>query len=615
MKLWEHLKGRHGGAVPVQQVRLLQEALTMKCSPSESLTKTADTIFEKVDRAFQAGQVTKELLQSIAILSALSDKSYTHIRSIILRDLTTSGDVTKYRPTEIRRFLEGEQTLIDADKSVLVPTDSTPTAFVARSSRFDRLQCNNCKAKGRTNFTGHTQPWCILEGGGMAGKTVEESRKARLAHYDAKRKGKDVKKEVSRLTITPQGGAAFVVEGDSSAIAVYIAAQGGKGPQITKSEFAGLATDIIPGTSCITDIETMEFDSFIAVEEEQRVGVNWCNYVNHNQENKAYMSNPTSIPLDISPFYLDLGATVHISPDQTDFCNLTPILERSICGVSGSAIAATGIGSIKLSVGEGHYITIENALHVPKLTVRLLSVSKLAKINGISTTFDDIGATLIRKSTNTIVATGTLAPRKNLYALNFHLDHALTTHALPDAKTWHNRLGHANYQAIIQMARAGMIDGMPKNFPEKPTVCDHCILGKQAQTPVLKKREEGSGHKATKRLEKVWVDLTGQAAVISRTGNLYVMNLVDDYSNKPWSIPLKSKGDAFRELQAWILAREGETGEILQILRVGNDGELNGDSHKAWYKSKGIILEVGAPYTSAHMGHVERMHRTLMGKA
>ncbi|KAG6836831.1 hypothetical protein C0991_003635, partial [Blastosporella zonata] len=40
IELWAYLKGRHGGAVPVKQVRLLQEALTMRCSQSESLTKT-----------------------------------------------------------------------------------------------------------------------------------------------------------------------------------------------------------------------------------------------------------------------------------------------------------------------------------------------------------------------------------------------------------------------------------------------------------------------------------------------------------------------------------------------------------------------------------------------
>ncbi|KAG5335146.1 hypothetical protein C0989_002181 [Termitomyces sp. Mn162] len=77
--LWTYLKQRHGGAIPVQQVCLLQEALTTKCSPSESLTKTADDIMEKIEHVFDAGEVTKELLQAIAILSALSNKSYVHI--------------------------------------------------------------------------------------------------------------------------------------------------------------------------------------------------------------------------------------------------------------------------------------------------------------------------------------------------------------------------------------------------------------------------------------------------------------------------------------------------------------------------------------------------------
>lgn len=53
----------------------------------------------------------------------------------------------------------------------------------------------------------------------------------------------------------------------------------------------------------------------------------------------------------------------------------------------------------------------------------------------------------------------------------------------------------------------------------------------------------------------------------------------------------------------------------LKILRTGRDGELNGEHHKEWYQQKGIILEVGAPYTSAHMGRVKKMHRILGRKA
>ncbi|TFK58591.1 hypothetical protein BDN72DRAFT_729714, partial [Pluteus cervinus] len=56
------------------------------------------------------------------------------------------------------------------------------------------------------------------------------------------------------------------------------------------------------------------------------------------------------------------------------------------------------------------------------------------------------------------------------------------------------------------MARHDMIAGMPSKFSSMPK-CDSCVVGKQTRTPVPKKREEGDGHRATRRLEKVWVDL------------------------------------------------------------------------------------------------------------
>lgn len=215
--------------------------------------------------------------------------------------------------------------MIDADRSALAPTDTSPTAFMAKTSKYNRLVCVACKAKGRASFTGHTKPWCILEGGGMSGKTIEESRQARLAHYDAQRKEKDAKKKTSRVTITPTGGTAFTVEGDSDAIAAYITAQGGKATSAVKSEFAGLASDSIPA-SCIDEIEELEFDSLIAVEEE-------CKKINHIKEchdDESYISNSPNISLDALPFYLDSGATVHISPDRSDFATWSPIPDRLI---------------------------------------------------------------------------------------------------------------------------------------------------------------------------------------------------------------------------------------------------------------------------------------------
>ncbi|KAG5348155.1 hypothetical protein C0989_010909, partial [Termitomyces sp. Mn162] len=146
-----------------------------------------------------------------------------------------------YGPNDICRFLEVEQTLIDANKSNPAAADTSPTAFMAKTSRYEKLVCSGCKSRNRSNFLGYTVPWCILEGSGMARKTVEELRTAWIVHYNAQRKAKGRGKAASRVTITLAGGSAFTVEGDSDVIAAYIAMH--KGSATPKAEFAGLASN------------------------------------------------------------------------------------------------------------------------------------------------------------------------------------------------------------------------------------------------------------------------------------------------------------------------------------------------------------------------------------
>ena len=164
------------------------------------------------------------------------------------------------------------------------------------------------------------------------------------------------------------------------------------------------------------------------------------------------------------------------------------------------------------------------------------------------------------------------------------------------------------------MVGSVMIPGMPKYLlHEDPPKCEFCVLGKQTKTPVPKSHEKGPEHRATRRLEKIWVDLSGPH-VKSRTGNEYMMNIIDNYSSCVCSIPLKGKGDAFADLIAWEHTRELETG-----LKVGtyitDNGEFKSNNMHNWITSRGMNHLFVAPYTSAHNGHVECMHHTLMAEA
>ena len=78
--------------------------------------------------------------------------------------------------------------------------------------------------------------------------------------------------------------------------------------------------------------------------------------------------------LSDSPFVLDMGATCHISPVRSDFKTLYKIALHSIISVGEAKVHATGVGSIKLCIANGHKVVINGALYVPSSTIYLILV-------------------------------------------------------------------------------------------------------------------------------------------------------------------------------------------------------------------------------------------------
>jgi hypothetical protein len=103
-------------------------------------------------------------------------------------------------------------------------------------------------------------------------------------------------------------------------------------------------------------------------------------------------------------------------------------------------------------------------------------------------------------------------------------------------------------------------------------------------------------------------------SVSSKTGHLYAMNIIDDFSSYVWMIPLKSKDEAAPALQSWHRVVENQCSNRLKILTTDN-GELLSNQVAEWCAQAGIEHQLTAPYTSAHNGRAERLHRTLLDKA
>jgi hypothetical protein len=157
----------------------------------------------------------------------------------------------------------------------------------------------------------------------------------------------------------------------------------------------------------------------------------------------------------------------------------------------------------------------------------------------------------------------------------------------------------------------GVTQGMPIDLSSLPANCDHCAIGKQSHSPILKKQE---GVKLEMCLGRVYADVCGPMAINSCAGNVYALNMINDFSGYVWSVPLRSKADTCAAFQTWHKSVTIQSGDILRIL-VTDNGKLVSKAMTAFCDLHGIDHQLTAPYMSAQNSHAKHLHRTLAGKA
>ena len=74
----------------------------------------------------------------------------------------------------------------------------------------------------------------------------------------------------------------------------------------------------------------------------------------------------------------------------------------------------------------------------------------------------------------------------------------------------------------------------------------------------------------------------------SVSSNLYVMNIVDDYSSHLWTFCLKLKSNVLPTLQIWACQAEAESGEWVGIIHI-DGGKLKSNAMNAWCNTYGYI--------------------------
>ena len=336
----------------------------------------------------------------------------------------------------------------------------------------------------------------------------------------------------------------------------------------------------------------------------------------------AHPSSPSSPHKTVhSPFILDSGTACHLSPNLSDFKTLRPIAAHSINGV-GNSVSAHGIGTIKIDCGSDKLI-LHDAFYVSHALARLISIWLLlnpaSKIRYHALFHPN--HVLIADESNKVLAHGIANSDHHLYFLTDFSPHvppslsspapsAHYTSCPPDLDSWHKHLSHCGIQTIIDMARSLGPKVMPIDLSHSTSKCAACILGKQTHSSVPKIRE---GPKAKVQLERIYIDLCGPMSVASRSGRLFSINVIDDYSGFMWSLPLRSKGEASKILKHWIIAIEHQTPHRLKCL-ITDNGKLVSSEICDLCTDRRILHLFTAPYTSAQNGRTERLHRTIMDR-
>ncbi|CAI7897058.1 unnamed protein product [Closterium sp. NIES-54] len=280
-------------------------------------------------------------------------------------------------------------------------------------------------------------------------------------------------------------------------------------------------------------------------------------------------------------------------------------VKRVVFG-NNKSLPVVGVGSTCLIV-DGGPVDITNVLHVPGLKVNLLSVTQLAK-KDVKLTIDGANMNLFWKGKQ--FAQSVL--NGELYQLKTHSRAASSNVAQGSKatlKAWHNRLAHANYDSVKELANKGLAKGVDVVAGDDETgVCAACVEGKTARKPFGSR----TSHLAKDPLALVHMDVCGLMRHASKGGARFLLVMLDDATRMCWTRLLKAKGDAAKAIQEWALEVCNDDKKRIKVIRTDGGGEFLNNELTKWMKSKGIKHDVTTPYTPQQNGAAEQLNRTLV---
>ncbi|KAJ9555500.1 hypothetical protein OSB04_010114 [Centaurea solstitialis] len=280
----------------------------------------------------------------------------------------------------------------------------------------------------------------------------------------------------------------------------------------------------------------------------------------------SFMQNNFS-NFDGHVWYMDSGCSKHMTGRKELLANF----KQKYCGNVrfGNKLSAPimGYGDIL-----HHKITINKVAYVEGLSHNLLSIGKFCD-KGLEVNFRETRC-CVRTYEGQELIEGTR--KSNIYTVNFQKQRPFTEICLLSKASfnqnvlWHRRLSHLNYATSNQLAKAGLVTGLPSLNFTKEQLCSACEMGKIKKSSHKLKVE----HSTTKPLQLLHMDLCGPMRVQSINMRKYVLVIVDDFSRYTWVNFLRSKDGAPDIIISFIKNVQVRLQLPVQVIRTDNRTEF-----------------------------------------
>ena len=171
--IYEALRTNHHNLGLLAQINIIREALNTRFKFGVPISKTIDDIVKLHTRFVKMRKIDEDQLLIILLLNALCG-DYSRLQTSV-NDLLHNSSTTS---CEVRSWLLREEQTINIRENQS-PDNTALAAISNKSSKPTRPLCSSCERPG------HKAEFCIAEGGGMAGKTLEEAWAAQAAQKAA----------------------------------------------------------------------------------------------------------------------------------------------------------------------------------------------------------------------------------------------------------------------------------------------------------------------------------------------------------------------------------------------------------------------------------------------